>query len=108
MANSTLTQKAEKYVVALLASGTSHTIGTTKDDEELHAFEEALKKKGLLASGLVPGAYVIRNVVNGTPMLLNGYLEPVFTSLEFARECMGVLQRRGRIGMGIFQLVEKI
>ncbi len=108
MTNSTLNQKAEKYIVALLATGTSHTIGSTKDDEELHAFEEALKKKGLLASGLVPGTYVIRNVVNGTPMLLNGYLEPAFTSLELARECVGVLQRKGRTGMGIFQLVEKI
>lgn len=106
MSESAVQQKAEKYTTALFAAETSHTIGATKSDEVLHEFEEKLQQQGLLASGLIPGVFVIRNVANGTPVLLHGYLEPAFASLEFARECVRVLQRSGRAGMGIFKLEE--
>ncbi len=67
-----------------------------------------MEGRSLLARGAAPGAYFIRNVVNGSPVLLNGYTEPAFLSLEFARACLQVLKGKNESGAGIFQLVEKV
>ena len=108
MANSTLTEQAVEFMIAFLAGKNAHSIALTPGDEELYILERALQKQGLLADSIQPDTFVIRNIVNGTQVLLNGFDEPIFASKEFAQACLEHMQAQGHSGIGVFQLIANV